>query len=337
MVSRAPRFCHEGHHQLTRPILKAHDSRWGIRNFHASTSSRFLESVLTDTHTVLSGLHSVIGLPWVATLPLAAILIRAIFITPLSVYTRKSQQRQLELQPLISAWDHNIRKKVIKRSGQLGPIECATLAKKETVLKRKELYRRWSCSTWKNWLPIAQIPVFLTVVETIRRMCGTHEGLLGLMAKPWFEGLAVEANREEALKALDTDAGWALSIEQSFSQEGGLWFRDLLVPDPLLILPFLLSGSLLMNIYYGSWSARSVSTNREPTVLQRRLTNALKVLALMIAPVTLQLPSAMLVYWISSSVSSTAQNILLDKFMPLTPPVKACKPTGALDSEIQQF
>lgn len=289
------------------------------RPFHSSSSQQFFESALTATHVALEGIHSVTGLPWVASLPLSAFLIRTTFILPLSIYNRRAQQRQLSLIPLQLAWQHQIRRQVLAEGRASGPAECELRVKKAARQKRKELYKRWKCGWWKQWLPLGQLPIFLLVIETIRRMSGTHEGLLGLLVKQirGEQTSPVDEGSEASPQILDATKSPSVGIEQSFSQEGGLWFPDLHVSDPLLLLPFILSGSMLANIYV---SKPSMAGKKE-SVYQRRLTKSLKIFALLAGPATLQVPSAMLVYWISSSMFALGQNLLLDMFMPLKSPM----------------
>jgi len=52
----------------------------------------------------------------------------------------------------------------------------------------------------------------------------------------------------------------------------------------------------------------------------------MKLFALAIGPMTLQIPSAMLLYWISSSGMAFVQGVLLDIFSPIGNPVAPCVP-----------
>lgn len=159
---------------------------------------------------------------------------------------------------------------------------------------------------WKNNLSFLQFPVWLTAVEAVRKMCGKEVGLLGLMF-----GTAGETKEiQEAMRAN--------GMELSLANEGALWFPDLLVPDPMLVLPFMLSGMMFLNL--------ANTSAKNPSVAQRRLMNTLKIVALAIGPLTLHIPSAMLVYWISSSSFALGQALILERLMPVKPPVTPCKP-----------
>jgi inner membrane protein COX18 len=215
----------------------------------------------------------------------------------------------MALMPLISSWTHQLRKETMAEVGHLGPAVAQRTLVKKMRKKRKEIYERWDCGMWKSYISWLQLPIWLTAIEAIRRMCGKEVGLLGMIFGTSGEG-------KDIPEALATSG---VGKELSFATEGALWFPDLLVPDPLLILPFMLSGVMFLNL-------ANTSGAKNPSVGQRRLLNALKIVALAIGPLTLHVPSAMLVYWISSSSFALAQALVLDKLMPVKPPVVPCKP-----------
>ncbi|KAH0555702.1 hypothetical protein GP486_006352 [Trichoglossum hirsutum] len=300
------------------------------RSFHSTPQRQFIEPVISATNHVLESIHSTTLLPWIGVLPLTAFLVRATFTAPVAIYARRVQQRQFALRYVLLAWRGQIRHNTLRDWGATGPKDCEKRISKETRIKRAELYKRWRCERWKVFLPLAQLPVWLVVVETIRRMCGTHKGLLGLIFSTQEEAppssvtdleistgsLSVGAPAKgDSIGAIDagTHKG-IIALEPSFAQEGALWFPDLLVPDPHLILPFVLSGSLFMNVYLSTRDVRSEGSSMS----QRRWMNTLKIFALAVGPMTLQVPSAILVYWISSSFFALGQNALLDRFLPLS-------------------
>ncbi|PQE07437.1 hypothetical protein CJF30_00007167 [Rutstroemia sp. NJR-2017a BBW] len=270
------------------------------RSFHATPRSQFLESTLTSTHAVLESLHSITGLPWAYTIPLAALAIRTALFLPIGIYARRATQRQMELRPLVLAWQHVYMKEAVK----------------ELRKKQHEIYARFHCGPWKHYLGFVQLPVWLVVVETIRSMCGARDGLLRWIASLFTASAAKGVGVEAAAESGQTMG--SLLFDPSFATEGALWFPNLLVPDPMLALPFILSGSILLNL--------SGVPSRSQSKWNRRLTNSLKVLALAIVPLTLQMPSAMLVYWTSSSLLAYGQAKFLDVMMPVKKPVVPCKP-----------
>jgi inner membrane protein COX18 len=196
----------------------------------------------------------------------------------------------------------------MREVGHLGPVAAQRTLLKKMRKKRTEIYKRWDCGIWKNYLSWVQFPVWITAVEAVRKMCGIHVGLLGLM-------FGTQAETVELQEELRTEG-----MESSLGNEGILWFPDLLVPDPMLVLPFMLSGVMFLNL--------ANSSAKNPSVAQRRMMNALKIVALAIGPLTLQMPSAMLVYWISSSSFALGQALILERLMPDKPLVVPLKPRG---------
>ncbi|KAI4184216.1 MAG: hypothetical protein L6R41_004898 [Letrouitia leprolyta] len=177
-------------------------------------------------------------------------------------------------------------------------------------------------------------------------MCGTRGGLLGMLqdglkksvsdetvaddpnsvseSSQWetiFETSNSEMAPPSVEKVLaDISEVSAVPIEPSLSTEGALWFPDLLVPDPHLILPFILSATMFANITYQERIAKKGSLTLG--TFQRRLGNSFKIVVLAVGPLTLAVPSAIHVYWISSSAFALANNILLNWSSPIVQPRK---------------
>ncbi|SLM40849.1 Membrane insertase OXA1/ALB3/YidC [Lasallia pustulata] len=287
------------------------------RFFHTTPAPQFLDVCYDQVQTFIIGVHSISGLPWVASLPLTALIIRSVLVAPLAIVSYQAVRRRLALLPLASAWRHAVRLKVMKKAANLGPVVVDRMVEREMRSKVAALYSRHRCSLWRLYLPLLQLPIFLVVMESVRKMSGTAEGLLGLITKQF--GDPVEKSGNDALDNVSQPTG---SLQESLSQEGGLWFPDLLAPDPSLVLPFLLSGSLFANAHYQGRAKAGVTLGKR----SRRITNILKILALAIGPATLQVPSAMLVYWISSSLFALGQTFLLEWYYPHQVPVTPCKP-----------
>lgn len=270
---------------------------------------------------MIAGLHSVTGLPWVLSLPLTGLLVRLIFITPLQLYSQRQIERQLALQPLIHAWSHVIQRRVLSQHGAKGEDFYRTMVTAEVPKKTKELHKSLSVRGFGSMAPLLQFPIWLLFIETIRKMCGTHEGLLGLAARPFNESEADTANG-----AASTVGFNVVPLEPSMATEGALWFSDLLVPDPLLILPIVLSASMFANISYQE--KQSMKRDGLRSKWNQRLSRILKLVALAVVPLTLNVPSAMLVYWSSSALTALGQAVLMNHFFPIPPKIKPCKPRG---------
>ncbi|KAG0645949.1 Cytochrome c oxidase assembly [Hyphodiscus hymeniophilus] len=278
------------------------------RSFHASPQPQFVEASVSAAHSVFEGLHSITGLPWAYTIPLAALAIRTSIVLPVSIYSRRNLQKQVALAPLMAAWQHPLRKETMKEVGHLGPaVAHATLVKK-TRRKSRELYKRFKCGSWRNSLPqVIQIPVWLTAIEALREMCGKEEGLLRMAAALF---------RSDDSTGVPAMVETGLPVEHSFATEGALWFPDLLAADPQMILPFMLSGAIIMN----------VMSSKGTSVWQKRITRSIGLVGLALGPLMLHVPSAMLIYWICSTTSAFVQAAVLDRLMPVKPPVVPCQP-----------
>jgi mitochondrial inner membrane protein COX18 len=297
-----------------------------------------LETLLASTHILLTGLHSITHLPWAYTIPLSALLLRLSLTLPLTIYTRLVIQQRLTLQPLLQAWSHQIRRHNMAKSGHMGPAIVYRDTQADMREKRSQIYGRWGCRLWKNYLPVIQLPIWLLMLETLRGMAGTRKGLLGLMLPTELIGKVDELDAAPELAALGmSEAGIVgaeligeksvveavVAVEPSLATEGMLWFPDLMAADPMLWLPFMLSGTMFLNIYSGQQRGIPGVAMTQGRI---RWMRALGVVALAAGPLTLQMPTAMLLYWVSSGLLGYGQNLLIDHYMPIKSPVRPCEP-----------
>ena len=102
-----------------------------------------------------------------------------------------------------------------------------------------------------------------------------------------------------------------IPTEPSLATEGMLWFDDLTIPDPSLILPFALSGIMFVMFSsrrgadgFHSAPGSTIKHAYQAFSWSERKRRILKVGALVAGPATLIFPSAMLLYWISSSLAA---------------------------------
>jgi len=182
-----------------------------------------------------------------------------------------------------------------------------------------------------------QLPIWLLMVETLRGMAGTRKGLLGLMLPTGLAESVDELGAAPELAAAGMpEAGVVgaeligeksvvdavVPVEPSLATEGMLWFPDLMAADPMLLLPFMLSATLFLNIYSGQQRGIPGVAMTKGRI---RIMRALGVVALAAGPLTLQMPTAMLLYWVSSGVLAYGQNLLIDYYMPVKSPVKPCE------------
>jgi len=278
------------------------------RAFHASPRPQFLETFVTPAHALFEGIHSLTGLPWVYSIPLAALTIRTFISLPLSIASRRTIQKQRELDPLLQAWQSQLQAETMREVGHLGPDVAQKTMLQKHRRKRIEIYKRHGCPMSKTWLPVFQLPVFLGAVEALRMMAGTRQGLLGLIAGSFTSADTPAAELEES-----SMTHW---YEPGFTTGGALWFPDLTVADPEMRLPFMLSASMLLSLTGG----------QKQSIWGKRLTRALATVAVIAGPLLLHMPSGVLVYWISSMLMAYGQTLALERFMPIPKQVVPCKP-----------
>ncbi|KAL8901191.1 MAG: hypothetical protein Q9207_005321 [Kuettlingeria erythrocarpa] len=260
---------------------------------------------------------------------------------PLTTYVHVTNRNRQKHQPLIQAWTHKFRDEVMKEHAAEGPIKCQKLVRKKLLKKCAEIYRQTGTQRWKSFLGYLQIPVWLTLIETIRRMCGIREGLLGMLQSRFFgsnqdatvpnerENMAETALSERISSFEDSQMSSTegvdilegigkdplIPLESSLATEGALWFHNLLLPDPHMALSFILSGSLFANILYQERRAKKLGW--KPSAMQRGLGNFFKIAAFAVGPLTLSFPSAIHLYLISSSIFGLANTVLLNCYLPL--------------------
>jgi mitochondrial inner membrane protein COX18 len=287
------------------------------RSFHASPRT---QSIVLVAHDALTGLHSLTGLPWAYTIPLFALTLRTTLILPLSIYQRHANRKQASLIPIVQSWRHALQHETMREVGHLGPVIAQNTLLRKLRRKRNEIYRRWGCGLWKNYLGLAQVPVFLVTMEALRAMAGAQQGWWGMITGSRNVGADTDA-----LLTADGFTGTALiPVESSFATEGALWFPNLLLADPQLLLPFMLSGAILLNLF-----------GHKPVALgpwQTRFRRSMGIVALAIGPIMIPVPSALVLYWVSSSMLAYGQSLLLERLMPIKKPVRPCKPKRPMKS-----
>ncbi|KAJ4365240.1 hypothetical protein N0V83_008858 [Neocucurbitaria cava] len=287
--------------------------RPSIRSFHASAARQdpLLDALLFLPHEMMSFIHSTV--PWYAAIPLTAFMTRAILVTTAGSWSRALTARYIGLHPLRQALAFQKRDEVMRRGDFSHPKEAVRAVSQEIKQMTNQLDKRWNVSLRGQigWT-FAQIPIFFAMAETIRQKCGARDGLLGL----GFSAFRSEDAAAGAGEAVVTSSRW---FEPSLANEGMLWFQDLLLPDPIGALPFLVSGLMFTNIYMTKNTVNS--DGRWPTYVRR----SLLLVSLLIGPMCQQLPAALLLYWAGSTSSVMLWNAWLDWKYPAPRGFMACK------------
>jgi inner membrane protein COX18 len=181
-------------------------------------------------------------------------------------------------------------------------------SKNNKLLKatRKQMYKSWKIKPWAKYTPITLLPMWLSMIEALRRMSG-------------FPSLFGSENTISA------------PLEPSLATEGALWFPDLLVADPYYVLPVMLSATIYVNLISG-WKA---TTREELAAMENRqrrqaktfnaLRRVLQCAALASGPIAMYsgAPAGVLIYWISSTAIATMQRRILLAGRSTAPPKPA--------------
>ena len=289
------------------------------RGFHATSNRSFLD-VCSPAHSVLENVHSITGLPWAATIPVMAALVFGFTRGPIAYYIYKILQRQRALDPHLVEARLKLENKVMREDAHKTAAERRTRINGLFHNACTAVRKTHNCQHWKLWLVFNKFLIWYVMMETIRRMTGTEEGFIGLvrsiMGKRDYSGFPEPS----------------AFVDPSLATEGVLWFTNLQEADPYLILPFILSATLFIRARRGYGSINIVFKPRIEDIAkehakdpgtpnlrrkQLRLQRTAEVLALAAGPATLQFPSAMLLYWISTSVYEHITALLLQKWMPV--------------------
>ena len=315
------------------------------RAFSLSSVAPYVEAGVSGTQQLFTELHVLTGTPWYVTIPLIALSVNLVGRLPITLYTRRVAQRRATLSPLLRAW-------YAKHAIAVGQDQTPTEELKKRTEKlfkgtTKRLFREWGVQRWKDFSFLAILPLWLTGIEAMRRLCGGNKGLLGtlLQGPQAHEATASSVEVAEApavvisqgmtsqaaspTDVLHLDQGSvsqlvAQGADPTLATEGCLWFPDLMVPDPLHILPLALSAVLLLRLLPTTKAGFEVLIGSKPppssTPVQtfgRPLHRALMIMAILIGPATMNLPAAMHLYWISSATITQVQSEVVNWYMKL--------------------
>ena len=274
------------------------------RKFSASTRRPFIDECLLGTHSLISGIHSMTGLPWAATIPLIAFLVRICIISPLSLYSSRMYAKSVKMCPRLIETRTAIEKSVEQQHGNKSHQERQNIVRIEFRRARKRLLKENGIQPRRTWIIGIKVPIWFAMMETIRRMTGTEDGMLSLISKP----SAAFGGKENPGPCITDEV---IPIEPSLATEGMLWFDNLMIPDSTMILPFALSGLVYAMYAFpaGTHQARELPLATQEHADKVRSFNQqrrkyLKLGALAIGPATLMFPSAMLLYWVSGTLAA---------------------------------
>ena len=280
------------------------------RKFSASTRRPFVNECLLGTHSLISGIHNMTGLPWAATIPLIAFLVKICIMVPLNVYFSRMYDRSVRLCPRLIETRTAVEKRVGQQHRDKSHQERQKILGIEFRRARNQLFKENGIHPRRNFIIYINIPIWFAMMETIRRMTGTEDGMLSLISNT-----SAAFGRKENPGPSITDE--VIPIDPSLATEGMLWFDNLMIPDSTMILPFALSGIVYAMYSYppGTCETRQVPMAGTQEDAKQEDANRLrsfnlrrrkyqKLGALAIGPATLMFPSAMLLYWFSGALAT---------------------------------
>lgn len=325
------------------------------RNFSGADVAHAL---LRSSQWLVTNIHEVTGTPWCLSIPLVAVVIGVCIRAPLTLISHRMACKRAKLVPLIQAQTAMIglglRKKAVPNLRE----KVASLMTERS----KTLVRAFAGSERKSLIGgLLTLPVFVSNVEVIRRMCAGPLGILGNLVfgasagnpqTPSATTAQAGADSASAATTIVTelgdhaastshDVGFSIPVEPTFATEGCLWFPNLLESDPLHVLPFAVSALLVANMIPENTTARRdlfglppVSGDKHAILMgqnnnRRAIQRSMLILAFAMGPITMDLPAAVHLYWVSSAGFSLAVSKGLKRAMPM--PKNTIKPCHGME------
>ncbi|OHE97603.1 hypothetical protein CORC01_07018 [Colletotrichum orchidophilum] len=288
----------------------------GARNFSVGA---FVNSSVEATAQAVVSLHSMNATGnWTGTIVFSALIV-ALARMPLQMVARRIIRQQRRVPPFEYAWRHEVQGTRLSRSIQVAQI-------------RKRLLKERGCQDWKTWAPALGVPVWYLMSEALRRLCGSHGGILSLLTGNYKDNetsasVASASVSEQAstaasssTEAVSSSLDSLSSVAEEMANGGILWFTDLTVADPTLLLPVMLMGTLGWSMFPTGKMRNHVfdigkSQEFMPPGLKWRvrLRRGLLVTAILIPAVCLNLPAGIFVYWISSMLFGQISGKIMEK------------------------
>lgn len=309
-----------------RPVLRPlRKTPRHIRHFHPTRPAPFINEVLEVSSSFIHGVHSVSGLSWALSIPLTALIVRTTVAMPLQMFSRAQARKERDLLPLLNSWSKYYSQDLLRKKAQspdsILPPDIRRDLAKNIKKKREELHKRFEVVPYWKGLNFLQIPVWISIMESLRAMSGNDKGLV-----PYLLSLVEPASST-------TSSPVHLAVEPSLATEGALWFPDLLAGDATGILPAALTLSILLNVRTG-WKVpplRDLADLPKPELakqfIYRGIRTFIQFLALNVglSAYVSGMPSALMIYWITSSNVATLQTLFLEKYMFAKKPLKPWK------------
>ncbi|EED23839.1 mitochondrial export translocase Oxa2, putative [Talaromyces stipitatus ATCC 10500] len=276
--------------QLRRPVTSSilfHR----IRHFHATRPAPLVAESVTLASDFLHGVHGVTGLPWAASIPLAAVCVRMVVAFPLLVWSRVTNRKMADIAPLLlclrNHYQQAVKAQAMENKLYMRPREAERQLRAHLKERTALLYKEWGISRTLGFLPLLQLPVWLALMEGVRNI-GQSMNLPG--------------------------------VEPALANGGAFWFPDLLAGDTTGILPLALTLSIMANVRLGftTKTFAELSDYKTPEMTRHLFLKVVKeFLTFMSVYIGFTaymtgMPAGMMLYWIASTNTATLQSKFLD-------------------------
>ncbi|RAO64164.1 uncharacterized protein BHQ10_000176 [Talaromyces amestolkiae] len=306
--------------QLRRPVSPRTILSQRVRNFHATRPAAFIPEAIIAATSCLHSVHAYTGLPWVASIPLAAFGVR-MCMTPLLIWFRIRRRREEDIKPIIQCCvKHHqdaMRAEEVEARIQMKSDEASKRLYKQMNEKTAAIRKEWGVSRWYSLITWVQMPIWLFFMEGIRNICGINMGLLRYL---------VPMSSKDGVPSFELPG-----VEPSLATEGALWFPDLLAGDPTGALPAMLGLTILTNVSLGfpTSTAAEASDKRDLQMYFSTALIGMKKFLMILAPYIAfsawmsGMPAGMMLYWIVSTNTAMLQNKFYDRFLFVNKPLEA--------------
>ncbi|XP_028608504.1 cytochrome c oxidase assembly protein COX18, mitochondrial isoform X1 [Grammomys surdaster] len=257
---------------------------WAAASVSAASPGGWYEALAASApvrtaEEVLLGAHEATGLPWWGSIILSTVALRGAVTLPLAAYQHYILAKVENLQPEIKDIAKRLNQEVAVCARQFG---WSKRVARLTYLKNmrrlvSELYVRDNCHPFKATVLVwVQLPMWIFMSVALRN-------------------LSTGATR--------SDAG--ISVQEQLAAGGSLWFPDLTAVDSTWILP--VSVGVVNLLIVEIFALQKIGTSR----FQVYVTNFVRAVSVLMIPVAATVPSALVLYWLCSSLMGLSQNLLL--------------------------
>ncbi|XP_077869134.1 cytochrome c oxidase assembly protein COX18, mitochondrial-like [Saccoglossus kowalevskii] len=227
-------------------------------------------------------IHNATHFPWWLAIIASTIAMRTVLHLPLGIMMQRILARMEITQPKINGQVEIVKQQLEIMAKNEGWQESYKAERYQNEVKDivRHYHKSEKCNPWRSLIPVSvHVITWMEMTQALGQMSGGSPTVFGTQ--------------------MDVD------FIPEFLNQGALWFSNMTVPDPYLILPTMLCISNLALIEM--WNLR-----RGPeTKTQQRVKFILRGVSISMLPLASILPASIQLYWLTSSLCGIAQFFLL--------------------------